>query len=460
MKNCKNIFKRLVNHQKFNRKRPVKIQKIEKMTKLMSNLTPATANRHELLDWHDPEVALLLEHFEKLWTNACDENDCDGKVYIDDNNRYIFEVSKTIDDKIETIKFIPENSHGVGLHEDLSWITPQELLDDLDSPHKDSNYPDWPSFYVQTISELLLKGSENWTFEDKITLNKFGYEDENGQQFDLGSPTIAIDIDGVIRPLVPNIEQFYNAMLEEERLSYGFDALSEHEQQTRLKWSLDDLDKFRFWGVSVNTDAKSVEENARRNHLETPDGENPDSVKDKMQAASFMATRGEWPQTFHGGGDFEDAGTGNPDDDTYEMHVIINPWVGKWINSLLDRGVKVVWSTTWSKMANSHFGKLLNVDMPVGVGDHIELPFYHEDSFEWKRRCVHGVDEDNSRYPKIEKLVLFIDDMANHSPDDLHLAPNPKFGLTMKEAELVEQWLTRTQPNFEPLTLEQIKEFA
>lgn len=48
--------------------------------------------------------------------------------------------------------------------------------------------------------------------------------------------------------------------------------------------------------------------------------------------------------------------------------VLLARGAGAWINSLLDRGVEVVWATTWEHTANRHFAPLLNIpELPVAV---------------------------------------------------------------------------------------------
>jgi len=117
-----------------------------------------------------------------------------------------------------------------------------------------------------------------------------------------------------------------------------------------------------------------------------------------------------------------------------------------WVRSLLDRGVEVVWATTWQEHANTYFAPILGIPpLPVGVrGD-------EEDEWgpgEWKSvRLAAG-------FPG--RPLLWVDDMppvrAGYQLEELR-KPNdraltlmqwvrdPAVGITPADVTEMDQWL-------------------
>ncbi|GAA5037666.1 hypothetical protein ACFQRL_14210 [Microbacterium fluvii] len=95
----------------------------------------------------------------------------------------------------------------------------------------------------------------------------------------------------------------------------------------------------------------------------------------------------------------------------------------EWVRSLLDRGVEVVWATTWQQYANTYFAPALGLpDLPVGVSS---PPRFSEDSPDWKARNLARQFDG--------RPLLWVDD-------------NPIFGRDFERARLpADRALTRMQ---------------
>jgi len=119
-----------------------------------------------------------------------------------------------------------------------------------------------------------------------------------------------------------------------------------------------------------------------------------------------------------------------------------------WVRSLVDRGVDVVWATTWQEYANVYFGGPLGIPpLPLGVsggGDEDEYP----DSPEWKSMTLA------QRFPG--RPLVWVDDnpVSDHkldlpeirSPRDRALTwsfwvTNPERGITRDDVTHLNTWL-------------------
>lgn len=130
-----------------------------------------------------------------------------------------------------------------------------------------------------------------------------------------------------------------------------------------------------------------------------------------------------------------------------EAMIRLSPTHGAWIRSLLDRGVEVVWSTTWEEHANRVVAPLLGIpELPVGCtydGDssaghwHPEMLSDHYPS-RWKARVLR------SKYRG--RALAWVDDAIDsfielRQDPTLTVGVDDRVGLTAAQMDEVETWL-------------------
>jgi hypothetical protein len=129
--------------------------------------------------------------------------------------------------------------------------------------------------------------------------------------------------------------------------------------------------------------------------------------------------------------------------------VRVNPAHGRWITSLLNRGVDVVWATTWERAANLHYAPLLGIPtMPLGcevevdIATDVFVPRMASQQHEWKTAAL--------RHRYAGRPLVWIDDSAalpwiadGSWRDDptLVIAPESDEGLTQAQMRSVDSWL-------------------
>lgn len=120
--------------------------------------------------------------------------------------------------------------------------------------------------------------------------------------------------------------------------------------------------------------------------------------------------------------------------------VRLDPRHGEWINSLLERGIEVVWATTWEEAANTHLAPLLGIPpLPVAVS-----VTAHPPRFGWVHNGNTGAwkaDALAERYPDPEVALVWVDDLAHHWDEDTTLSDRELLADSGASAEEIESWL-------------------
>ncbi|MDO3012710.1 hypothetical protein P5V34_01785 [Mycobacteroides abscessus subsp. abscessus] len=140
--------------------------------------------------------------------------------------------------------------------------------------------------------------------------------------------------------------------------------------------------------------------------------------------------------------------------ETVTGRVLVNDAHGRWIRSLLDRGVEVGWATTWEHFANEVFGRLLGLpELPLAIEFHADVKNGHHHprmcglgAIEWKSDALW------SRYR--DRPLVWIDDGASNlaridmrgNPIDrgapaLSIRCEGEIGLTQDQMQQVDEWL-------------------
>ena len=117
-----------------------------------------------------------------------------------------------------------------------------------------------------------------------------------------------------------------------------------------------------------------------------------------------------------------------------------------WVRSLVDRGIDVVWATTWQEYANTYFAPVLGIPpLPVAVQGDDEAEW---GPAEWKSVRLAA------RFPG--RPLLWVDDMppvragfgldALRKPNDraltrLHWVRDPAVGITADDVAEMDEWL-------------------
>lgn len=271
---------------------------------------------------------------------------------------------------------------------------------------------------------------------------------------------VAIDIDGVIRPLIKSITELKKALEADVANSYG--KMTPAQQQAKRNTKRQQL--LDLFGTAVGDQQleKFVENSVHHSHLRLPEGETIDSVLGRMSEVALLVTAEHWAvNRYHRSWDnfsyLDDNKLIVPAD--VEMHIVINPWVGRWVRSLQKRGIEVCWSTSWSQTANCYFAPLLQIDpmeTPVNVYD--QHGSGGASITQWKERAAVW------RYP--DTPIAYIDDeyFGNSvsgfvdGPQDqfLKVSTNKYFGLQPSDAVVVENWLATQVSGFVALSAPEI----
>lgn len=117
-----------------------------------------------------------------------------------------------------------------------------------------------------------------------------------------------------------------------------------------------------------------------------------------------------------------------------------------WIRDLIDRGVEVVWATTWMAHANTYFAPVLGLpSLPVGV---VDDDGWDRTAAGWKSRQLGS----NWR----GRPLLWVDDVPVLYPEPLlnerrrpvdraltraYIVPNPTFGIRAVDVQILDEWL-------------------
>lgn len=134
--------------------------------------------------------------------------------------------------------------------------------------------------------------------------------------------------------------------------------------------------------------------------------------------------------------------------------VLLNVWIGEWVNSLIARGVEVVWATTWEHTANHYFAPLLRIpELPVPVSVLTGYPRFTQSPASWKLeslmwryqgRPLCWIDDSmpegwGGRNP-VEVEAHF--EFYGYEPAPaLLVKTSPTVGLTRPQAVEVDEWL-------------------
>ncbi|WP_236966942.1 hypothetical protein [Microbacterium aurantiacum] len=153
----------------------------------------------------------------------------------------------------------------------------------------------------------------------------------------------------------------------------------------------------------------------------------------EVVAIEITLTYDQYPRFSHGAPPWDDDGTHTG------CHFLSATGVA-WVQSLLERGVDVRLATTWDRWANTYFARPLGLpELPVLTGK----PRYGERSSQWKARVIAAATRG--------RPVLWVDDQPwpeklyeQHTPRALTgiLAPNPETGITIRDVDTADTWLT------------------
>ncbi len=158
--------------------------------------------------------------------------------------------------------------------------------------------------------------------------------------------------------------------------------------------------------------------------------------------AEVTVHRDAYPTVFHSAPDWDDDGLST------KRHLFSGIGAA-WVQSLLDRGVEVVWATTWQEHANTYFAPILGLPpLPVAVVGDEEREW---GPAEWKSvQLARG-------FPG--RPLLWVDDMPPmwaayqlnglRSPRDraltrLQWIRDPTVGITHEDVAEMDEWLTLT----------------
>lgn len=167
-----------------------------------------------------------------------------------------------------------------------------------------------------------------------------------------------------------------------------------------------------------------------------PEGPGPEGA----YPVEITMRRGAYPHAYHRSPGWTSNGTSTG---TYWLSGI----GAEWIRSLLERGVEVVWATTWQEYANVYFAPVLGIpELPVAVTGR---QVHGWDSSDWKSvrlrerfpgRPLVWVDDnpvtngtfaiDHMRAPRDRALAYF------------HWVARPQAGIRIHDIAAVEAWVT------------------
>lgn len=159
-------------------------------------------------------------------------------------------------------------------------------------------------------------------------------------------------------------------------------------------------------------------------------------------AAEVTVHRDAYPKVFHSPPDWDDDGIST-------SRYLFSGVGAAWARSLLDRGVELVWATTWQRHANTYFAPILGIPpLPVAVHGEEEEEW---GPAEWKSvqlaegfagRPLLWVDDMPPMWPGYQLDVL-------RTPRDralprLQWIRDPAIGITLEDVAEMDEWLMLT----------------
>lgn len=311
---------------------------------------------------------------------------------------------------------------------------------------------------------VVVENTDNW--DDDYP--PFGdYEDTPPPIYKIAEnpPVIALDVDGVLHPLVTSVDDFRELMEEMEHIREDFDGLPEKRKEELRHHARVGLNALRAWGFGGASTAEKfeeqVEKRARTPQYELPRNVTLEAMLTSLSDHEIAFARKDWHEgPFHK--TWESSFKNHPDyiageRDSISTNFVIVNWIGAWVKFLQKRGVTVAWSTTWGPSANRYFSDLMEIgELPVPTDGRVRQRF-SEDAFSWKRHSFaeyFGFNEDSYDF---KAPTVFIDDMAPNSygeVNSLTVATDPTFGLLPSQAQKVEDWLASRYDDFSPISVE------
>jgi len=281
-----------------------------------------------------------------------------------------------------------------------------------------------------------------------------------------GQPIVAIDIDGVIRPITPPwlvgepplhpVPPLPEGVAPDSTLGawYERDAWRARFVDRHGRRALAELDRLRTFTITVDWRDWPVTRLhnpwVRSFGTRNPDEAAPDAVAFVQDAA-----RNDWSYV----PEHLAVEPIEPEGSHYQrwwapqtavMEVLLVPWVGRWVRLLQQRGVEVVWSTTWGEpAANSWFGAPL--DMPALKWGQADVhPRMSEETISWKIRSLRRyIDRpiamlDDQPWRREGRTALDLrtgDRRGGVAVPSLLVRVDESRGLTRADTRRVERWL-------------------
>ncbi|GEK85186.1 hypothetical protein [Microbacterium aerolatum] len=176
--------------------------------------------------------------------------------------------------------------------------------------------------------------------------------------------------------------------------------------------------------------------------LRVPNAKPGLEFRDGIITAEITMSRAAYPTLFHA--------MLRPDDPDEWTETHSFSGIGAdWIRNLINRGVEVVWATTWLGHANTYFAPALGVpSLPVGV---VDDGWSDWSSASWKSRQLGSnwagrpllwVDDVPVLYPeaRLDRLRRPVDRALTRS----FIVPNPTFGIRAADVQILDEWLALT----------------
>lgn len=162
-----------------------------------------------------------------------------------------------------------------------------------------------------------------------------------------------------------------------------------------------------------------------------------DTIPSDAFSAFITMRKNNYPTLFHRAPDWDS------NDEWREEHWFSG--AGKrWVQSLLERQVDVVWATTWHHQANDYFADILGISqLPVGL---TKQPRLTENSPTWKARNL-GMNypgrpllwvDDNPPSPSLERYRR----PQDRAITNFHRIRNWAVGFTDQDVAAMDAWLT------------------
>ncbi|WP_052167002.1 hypothetical protein [Microbacterium profundi] len=174
--------------------------------------------------------------------------------------------------------------------------------------------------------------------------------------------------------------------------------------------------------------------------LRVPNAKPGREFRDGIIPAEITMSRAAYPTKYH-----TMLRPDDPDEWT-ETHSFSGIGAG-WIRSLIDRGVEVVWATTWLAHANTYFAPVLGLPpLPVGV---VDDGWWDRTSAAWKSRQLGSnwagrpllwVDDVPVRYPELpfEQRRRPVDRALTRA----YIVPDRTLGISAADVKTLNEWLT------------------